>query len=160
MRSILVASGLLFVLALAYWLGADAIPKSSLSGSVGADGLPKLLAVTLGVLSVALAGQTILEARKRAAAGKLAASGGPHWRAHARAFGVIAIGAVFIALLPVLGYVVTVGLLLVGIAIYSGKRPDLWTVVFGVVGAVVFYVLFVHLLRVPLPPGLWASLLA
>ena len=37
----LVVSAALFILAVAYWFAADAIPISRLAGQVGADGLPK-----------------------------------------------------------------------------------------------------------------------
>jgi len=159
------AAGLLFVLAVAYWLGADAIPKSRLGGAVGADGLPKLLAVTLGLLSAALALQTVGEARKRRKSGDKGglvaiAQSATNWTAHVRAFGVVVIGIGFLVLLPVLGYVFSVALLLMTIATYTGKRPSLTTVVFGAAGAAVFYLLFVKLLQVPLPSGFWPSLFA
>jgi len=161
MRTSLVVAGLLFVVAVAYWFGADAIPKSRLGGAVGADGLPKLLAVTLGFLSLALAGQAILEARKRRGGGAAAAAGtgGPiNIAAHLRAFGLIAIGIGYIVLLPILGYAVTIALLLVAVALYAGRPPSMGVALFGVGGAVVFYLLFVKLLQVPLPAGFWPAL--
>lgn len=162
MRATLAASGALLVLAVAYWLGADAIPKSSLGGAVGADGLPKLLAMILAGLSVALAAQTILQSRRASAPGE--AESGPDegtataWRTHAKALGVIAIGAAFVALLPLVGYAVAIALLLMTVATYSGHRPGIGTVAFGLGGAVFFQILFVHLLQVPLPAGLWMGL--
>lgn len=68
-KATLAVSAALFVLAVAYWLAADAIPASRLAGQVGADGLPKLLGLALGVLSLLLAGQTLFEMRRAAAAG-------------------------------------------------------------------------------------------
>lgn len=158
MRATLAASGALLVLAVAYWLGADAIPKSSLGGAVGADGLPKLLAVVLGGLSIALAGQAVLEARRKRASGPAETEGVPGWRMHAKALGVIVIGAGFVVVLPVLGYAVSVALLLMVIATYSGRPFGPGTVVFAVIGAAFFQVLFVHLLQVPLPAGIWTGL--
>ncbi len=166
MRAMLVASGLLIVLAAAYWLGADAIPKSSLGGLVGADGLPKLLAVALGLLSAGLALQTLVEMRKRRRTGAASATGTAassevgDVAGHLRALGVIAIGVGFLVALPVLGYALSVALLLVAVATYSGKAFGLGTVVFGVAGAAFFYVLFVLGLDVPLPAGIWPSLLS
>lgn len=164
MRGMLAISVLLFALAVAYWLGADAIPKSSLGGAVGADGLPKLLAVALGLLSLGLAAQTLLEIRKRRRTGASSgtvevSSQAGNWYAHARAFGIIAIGIVFVAVLPYLGYAVSVALLLMSVVIYAGRKPSLTTLVFGIAGAAFFYVMFVHLLKVPLPPGIWPSML-
>lgn len=161
MRGTLVSSAILFALAVAYWLGADAIPESSLGGGVGADGLPKLLGVTLGLLSVGLALQTVATERRRrlSAGGSTGGEGQVDWGKHARALGVIGIGLAFVVLLPFLGYALSVGLLLMTIATYAGKRPSLSTLVFGIVGAVAFYLLFVWLLQVPLPSGFWPSLL-
>ncbi|HUG62704.1 MAG TPA: tripartite tricarboxylate transporter TctB family protein [Methylomirabilota bacterium] len=162
MRGMLAISGLLFALAIAYWLGADAIPKSRLGGAVGADGLPKLLAVVLGLLSVGLALQTLLEHRKRRRLGaaflQATETDVADWSGHARAFGVIAIGIGFVVALPILGYALSVALLLMVVATYSGKRFSRGTILFGVAGGVFFYLLFVHLLKVPLPAGLLGAL--
>lgn len=161
MRGVLAASGLLVILAVVYWLAADAIPKSSLSGAVGADGLPKMLAVALALLSIALAGQTLAEMRKRRRSG-----GAPvdaeavRWGSHLRALGVIGIGVAFVIVLPILGYTVSVALLLVALATYSGQKLSAGSLVFGVVGAAVFYVLFVHVLQVPMPGGIWTGLIS
>ena len=46
------------------------------------------------------------------------------------------------------------------VATYSGLKPGLATVLFGVAGAAVFYLLFVRLLQVPLPAGVWPTLLS
>lgn len=166
MRATLVSSGVLFVLAILYWFGADALPKSRLGGQVGADGMPKLLAISLAVLSVALAIQTLAYMRKeRRAPGAPppetadddnAAQG---WKTHARAFGLIVIGAVYLALLPHLGYGLSAALLLLVVSIYAGVKPTWRTLVFAVVGGIAFYFIFVRLLQVPLPAGIWPSLL-
>ncbi|MGB3416093.1 MAG: tripartite tricarboxylate transporter TctB family protein [Mesorhizobium sp.] len=166
MRATLVSSGVLFALAVAYWFGADALPKSRLGGQVGADGLPKLLAISLAVLSAALAAQTLAYMRKERRAGAVAkpadADGddNPHgWKSHARAFGLIAIGAVYLALLPHLGYAVSAALLLLVVSTYCGLKPSWRTLVFAVVGGAAFYIIFVRVLQVPLPAGLWPTLL-
>jgi putative tricarboxylic transport membrane protein len=162
MRGILAISVVLIVFALVYWLGADAIPVSRLGGAVGADGLPKLLAVVLGLLSAGLAVQTLAELRKRRLTG--ASSGAIEvgkeagdFHAHARAFGIVFIGIGFLIALPVLGYTVSVGLLLIVVAAYTGRAISLATIAFGVLGAAFFYVMFVRLLQVPLPAGFWPS---
>lgn len=168
MRATLVVAGALFVLAIAYWLEADTIPRSPLAGQVGADGLPKLLAVTLAVLSVCLALQTWAEMRKQrrsGAAAREAVAGGEtggeavDWRRHLRALGLIGIGAAYLLLLPILGYAVCAALVLAGVATYTGLRPSFRTVLFGVGGAAVYYVVFVRILGIPLPAGFWPALL-
>jgi putative tricarboxylic transport membrane protein len=130
---------ILLAFSVVFWLGADGIPKSRLSGSVGADGLPKMLAVTLGILSAGLIAQTLLMmklASPTARAGEGDKSG--HWMQHLRALGMIALGAAYLVLVPYLGYVLSIGLLLLAVALYNGKRPSAGLFLFAALGAVFF----------------------
>ncbi|MDP0926165.1 tripartite tricarboxylate transporter TctB family protein [Paracoccus onubensis] len=162
MRATFIVSCLLFLLAVAYWLGADQISVSRLAGGVGADGMPKLLAVALGVLSLALATQTFFQMR----AGKLAAPADPvkegdeptNWHQHARAMGLIVLGGFYILLLPHLGYMLSSMLMLGGVSFYAGLKPSLRMLVFAVIGGVVYYLIFTRILGIPLPSGFWPRL--
>jgi hypothetical protein len=78
---------------------------------------------------------------------------------HLRAIGMILIGGGYLVLVPYLGYMLTVGLLLLTVAIYNGKRPSPGLLLFGALGSIGFYLLFVQLLDVPLPAGFWPSLI-
>jgi putative tricarboxylic transport membrane protein len=160
MRGNLITGVLLLVFSVIFWLGADAIPKSRLGGSVGADGLPKMLAIALGVLSFGYIVQTLLTARM---AGPII---GPRrepktvdYTRHLRAIGMIVIGAVYVAIVPYLGYIPSIALLLLIVALYNGKHPSRGLLLFAVLGAIGFYLLFVRLLEVPLPAGIWPSLI-
>jgi putative tricarboxylic transport membrane protein len=160
MRANLITAILLIAFAIVFWFAADAIPKSRLGGTVGADGLPKLLAVALGVLSVGLIVQTLLTARTAEPVLPARPERKREDRiAHLRALGMIVIGAGYLAVVPYLGYLPSVALLLAVVALYNGKRPSLDLAAFAIVGAVVFYLLFVQLLDVPLPAGLWPKLM-
>lgn len=156
MRGNLITAILLFAFAVIFWFAADAIPKSRLGGTVGADGLPKLLAIMLGVLSAGLIAQSLLAMRA-------AGPADPKHRAedrtrHLWAAGMIAIGAVYLILVPYLGYMLSVGLLLLAVALYNGKRPSPGLLLFAALGAGFFYLMFVRLLDVPLPAGFWPTL--
>lgn len=161
----LVVSAVLFVLAGTYWFAADAIPASRLAGQVGADGLPKLLGLALGLLSLLLAGQTLYEMRRANAEGKQDDEGENgdrlpgSWREHLRALGLIGLGVVYLLVLPHLGYMVSAGLLLAAVATYAGLKPSLSTLLFAVGGGVLFYLIFVKILQIPLPAGFWPGLL-
>lgn len=160
MRSNLITGILLLVFSVIFWFGADAIPKSRLGGSVGADGLPKMLAIALGVLSLGYIAQTLLTARM--AGPVIGHSREPKtvdYNRHLRAIGMIVIGAVYVAIVPYLGYVLSIALLLLSVALYNGKRPSRGLLLFAVLGSIGFYLLFVRLLEVPLPAGLWPSLI-
>ena len=159
MRSNLIAGVVLLAFSVIFWLGADAIPKSRLGGSVGADGLPKTLAIALGVLSLGLIAQTVLMARAAPAAAEERERRIERRNLHLRALGMIVIGAVYVAVVPYLGYVLSIARLLLACALYSGKRPSRGLGLFTILGAVVFYVLFVRILDVPLPAGFWPSLI-
>ena len=159
MRSNLIAGVVLLAFSVIFWLGADAIPKSRLGGSVGADGLPKTLGIALGVLSLGLIAQTLLMARAAPAAAVERVNRAERRNLHLRALGMIVIGAVYVAVVPYLGYVLSIALLLLAVALYNGKRPSRGLVLFTILGAVVFYVLFVQILDVPLPAGFWPSLI-
>ncbi|MXQ14359.1 tripartite tricarboxylate transporter TctB family protein [Microvirga makkahensis] len=159
MRGTLITAILLFIFAVVFWFAADAIPKSQLGGTVGADGLPKLLAIALGVLSAGLIVQSLLAMK---AAGP-AVPAEPKRRSgniarHLWAAGMIAIGAVYLIVVPYLGYMLSVGLLLLTVALYNGKRPSFGLLLFAALGAGFFYLMFVRLLDVPLPAGFWPAL--
>lgn len=147
----------LFVAAILYWLAADAIPDSPLSGGVGADGLPKALAYALGVLALALVARSVVLQRAARAAPNAEERAAAR-QGHKRALGMFLIGVAYIAALPYLGYVLSVMLLVAGAAWYNGKAPGptLFAVAIGT--AVFFYFLFVRFLDIGLPPGLWPNL--
>jgi putative tricarboxylic transport membrane protein len=168
-----IAAGLVLLgLAVTVWLAAEAIPKSPLGGQIGADGFPKLLAGSLGVLAVLLIGQTLLARRgsavRAASARPVEPSASPRepmetasaGRHHMRAAGMLAIGVLYVALLETLGFVLSTLLLLLAVALYNGRRPTLGLAAVAVIGAALLYVLFVRLLGVPLPPGIWPGLVS
>src|SRR5690242_495519 len=103
------------IVALLYWREADDIQQSFLSDEVGADGVPKLLAVALAILSAL----TVLRALRQPAKRDLEDGGG---HPHLRALGLFVIAALYAALLIPLGYVVATVLLIGGAALYAGQR--------------------------------------
>jgi hypothetical protein len=158
----------MLALSLVFWFGADAISRSPLEGQVGADGFPKLLAVSLGVLVIIRLVQLVL-AERRVRGGKSpgaptestsARTDSASWRPHLRAAGMIALGIGYIVILPTLGYLLSIALLLAAVALYNGRRASLGLAGVAIVGAGLLYVMFVRLLDVPLPAGLWEGLFA
>ena len=145
----------LLCLAIVYWLQADALPRSALGGSVGADGLPKLLGVALGFMSCLLILQSIL-ASPRIRQQKR--DDLPSRTEILRAVGFWCIGAGFVLVLPWAGYPVAVAAALTTIGMYYGRRPSLRLLAFAIAGAVIFYLLFQKLLGVPMPQGIWPDL--
>src|SRR5262245_4130661 len=118
-----------------YWLMADDIQKSFLADEVGADGVPKLLALVLGVLSAATMLRAVLQPSRRD-------DNDEEGHPHRRAFGLLVITVLFAALLVPLGYVAATMLLIGGAALYAGQRLDWRLCVAAVAGSLVLWVIF------------------
>ena len=152
-RDSAVAVGLIVVAGL-YWLGADQIRVSRLEGIVGAQAVPKSLAVCLAILSVLLIAQDLWRARRAGAAGVEAGEVSGSY-AHLRAAGMLLIGVGYLALVGTIGYVPAVALLVVATALYLGQSLSARLVVLAVGLALFYDLMFVRLLGIPLPPGIW-----
>ena len=135
-----------------YWAAAG-IPESQLADAIGPQGLPRTYAVLLAALSMVL----ILRSLTRTV--RLQPdSGSTMWRGA----GMLAIGIVYIVVVPWLGYLLSLAGLIFATTYYQGgsiNRPVLSAAIVAVSGAVFCWVLFVLLMRIPQPPGLWPSLL-
>jgi putative tricarboxylic transport membrane protein len=151
-----VAVGLIGLAGL-YWIGADQIRVSRLEGIVGAQAVPKGLAVSLAMLSALLLAQDLWRARRAAAAVGVEAGEISGWHAHLRAGGMLLIGVGYLALVGTIGYVPAVALLVVATALYLGQSWSVRLAVLALGLALLYYVIFVRLLGIPLPPGIWPA---
>ncbi|MBI2186958.1 MAG: tripartite tricarboxylate transporter TctB family protein [Acidobacteria bacterium] len=142
-------------LAAGYYRLAASIPQSALADGVGPRGLPIAYAVVLLGLSLILIGRSV-RTRNREPRTRNAEPGSQH--PAVRVVGMLAIGAAYIALVPWLGYVVTVAGLLLAVTWYLSGVVTRTIVLVAASGAVVFWLLFVRLLGIPHPPGFWARL--
>jgi putative tricarboxylic transport membrane protein len=149
-RRDLVCAALGLALAVAYYAAADALPRSLLADGVGADGVPKLLAAALAVLSVALGARAVF-AGAAAAPGR---SDSGRLR-HLRALGVAALGAAFVVLAPALGYPLALALLLLAATFYYGAAPSLRVVIYAAATAAALWLVFARGLGVAMPAGVF-----
>jgi hypothetical protein len=136
------------VLAGAYWLGADDIQRSFLADEVGADGVPKMLAVSLGVLSAVTLWRSLARAPAVAADAV-----DDRDRPHRRALGLLTIGVLYAALLVPLGYLLATIGLITGVTVYAGEKPNWRLAVTAVAGSAVLWVIFDRIFGVALPRG-------
>jgi len=160
-RDFIAGCGLL-VFAVVYYLAAAAIPESQLSDTVGPGGMPKSYGIALGVLSILLITQAVM-ARRRA----VGTADGPAARQAAqkelhsalRGAGMLGFGIAYLVLLPLIGYVIALALLIIATAWYQegARRP--WLVPTAIVGAGIFWLIFVQVLQIDQPAGFWPSLL-
>jgi hypothetical protein len=135
------------VLAAFYFRLADALPVSLLSDEIGADGVPKSLAVGLALCSLLLIGRAALARASSPRAEASSAIG------HARSFGIVALGALYAAVAPAIGYAPALALLIAATTLYFGAAPSLRLALAAALGAALFWVLFVKMLGVAMPSG-------
>jgi len=134
------------VIAVGYYGLAVRIPASALADAVGPQGLPIAYASVLLLLSVILTARSVRRSES------------PRPVHAARVAGMLAIGAVYLALVPWLGYTATLAALILAVTWYLGGIVNRTIVVVAVSGALVFWLLFVRLLGIPHPAGVWARL--
>jgi len=153
----LIVGVVLIALAVIYWLGADHIPKSILEGGIGADALPKMLGVVLGLLSSILVVQSVLAHRTPQRDGDDAPVK-KGWRLHRHMLGMLCIGIGYVVLVEFIGYVCAIAYLLAAVALLTGGASRRAVISFAFLGAIFFWALFVYALDIRQPKGLWPEL--
>jgi putative tricarboxylic transport membrane protein len=140
-----------------YYSFALAIPESALADAVGPQGLPKIYALLLAALAMIL----IVSSRsgrgspiERKARRTTDLDDTSSWRAAV----MLAIGVVYLVVVPWLGYVPTLAALILASALCQGSALTARLALVSGAGAVVLWALFVVLLRIPQPAGVWESL--
>jgi len=147
----LVFGGACLVLAAGYYLMAAAIQDSALSDAVGPQGLPKTYAIVLGSLSLILILRSIRQPKPL--------SPTPDRRSPIlRVAGMVLIGILYLAIVPSAGYVLSLAGLIAATTYYQGGGLSARVGVVALSGAIFFWVLFVAVLGIPHPPGIWPSL--
>jgi putative tricarboxylic transport membrane protein len=161
-RKDLIGAGICLALAGAYWIGANQIPESSLIGKgVGADALPRGLAIALAVLSVILILQNVLQRWKGplpedAPATREQLAEARH--KHLRAAGMFLIGLGFLLVVGFVGYIPAIFAMICITVVYNG-RPMSWRIAgFAALLTVVLYILFDIVLHIPMPEGIWPQI--
>jgi hypothetical protein len=138
---------------------ASELPTSLIDTTISSSAMPKLLAISCGLLSSVLIVQGLL-ARRAAHPAQTAPATKEASLNHWRTAGLFLILVGYVALLPYAGYALSIAVLLFVVAWYRGGTFSLHTLAFAVVGAAVFYVLFVVLLNVRMPAGTWPAFLS
>jgi len=156
-REIVLGCGTLTIAAV-YYLFATRIPQSDIADVIGAQGLPKTYALLLGLLSTILIGRAMRSARAPVAAHPPPApdEGAPGHVAW-RTFGMLVIGALYVALVSWLGYIVSIAGLIASTIYLQGGSLNRRAAAVAIGGALVLWLLFVRLLHIPHPAGIWPS---
>ena len=151
----LVVGSAALALAVGYYLLAASIPASLLADAIGPQGLPKIYAVLLAGLSIILIFRSIASGHR--VRRKPVPIVSP--RALGRVAGLLAIGAAYVFVVPWLGYMLSLAGLIMATTYYQGGALNRQVALVAMSGAIVFWLLFVVLLGIPQPAGLWPSLL-
>lgn len=141
-----------------YYFQAGNIRRSTMADEVGAHGVPQAFAIFLAVLAILLIGQSVVARLKVAQWPTASAEERQKLRRSVlRMSGMLAIGIAYLIAVPVLGYALSIGLLLAVVMVYQGLAPSWRIVGVAVGGTIVFWIIFVLLLDIPLPAGIWAN---
>ena len=148
----LTCAAVLFIIAAAYFVLASGIGRSALADEVGPAGLPLVYGTILGGLAILLALKTALRYVLTQQQQTSADSEKPRAAyVLGRAAGTLAIGASYVLLVNILGYWLSLALLLPAMAAYQGQQINRRLALISITGATVFWVLFVWLLGIPMP---------
>ena len=147
-----------------YSLLAVRIPDSALADAVGPQGLPKAYAAVLALLSLILIVRSLRSLRTQNPEPRTSDPGsripdpGSRTPDLYRVAGMLLIGITYLLIVPWLGYAVALAGLLLATTWYQGGVASRTIAAVAVSGAIVFWLLFVVLLRIPHPAGVWPRL--
>jgi hypothetical protein len=151
-----------------YYAMTAGIPDSQLADAVGPQGLPRTYAVMLAALSLLLIIRSLTRQVRLTPTVRLkpdtASAGGirlqPDSRATmSRVAGMLAIGILYIVVVPWLGYLLSLAGLIFATTYYQGGAVNRRVAFVALSGAACCWVLFVRVMGIAQPPGLWPSLL-
>ena len=157
-RDLLFGIATLVVAAVYYGL-AVTIPQSDLADPVGPQGLPRVYALLLAALSL------ILIARSLRRSASNPDSPNPESRIPnpgsgiPRVIGMLLIGVAYIIVLPWFGYLLSVAALITATIYFQGGSINGRSILVALSGAAIFWLLFIWLLRIQYPAGLWPSVI-
>ena len=156
-------------IAAVYYLLAIRIPQSDIADLIGAQGLPKTYAALLAGLSIIVIVRALTSTRTQRvrtaspaaapdatpATPKLGGQRGAAWRV----FGMLMNGVIYILVVPWLGYILSIAALIAATVYHQGGELNRRAAAVAIGGAVLLWLLFVRLLHIAHPAGIWPSLL-
>ena len=151
-----VAGFLGLLIALGYYALASNIQNSQLADEVGPGGLPKIYGLLLAGFSALLMLRarfrpTLADGKQRAVAEEIFAA--------KRGMGILVIGIAYMIAVPYLGYPLAIAAVIAVAALYNGGALSLRTAVVSVLGAFGLWLVFVFLLHIGQPAGIWPDLI-
>lgn len=158
MRRDWIAGLVLLAFSATYYAFADQIPRSQLSDEVGAASFPKLLAISLALLSVLLVAGGLFGKRPKVSDEERKEQAAKDLSGFVRAAGTLALGIGFLLIINWAGYAVSVALLLAMMLLYNHMTLGWRTVLFATAGGGFFWLLFGVAFDSNLPAGIWPKI--
>ena len=146
-------------IAIVYYALTSTIPQSDLSDPIGPQGLPRMYSFALAALSILLIVRSLRTPANPAPRTIEPRTSEPSNHRSFRVAGMLLLGIAYIVVLPYLGYLVSVALLIAVTTYLQGGALTGRTVLVACSGAVLFWAVFIWLLRIQYPAGLWPSLI-
>ena len=155
----LIGALILLLIALGYYYLASDISQSALADEIGAAGLPLVYATLLAAIALTLAAKTIIGWRFMRVNGEHPINDlqGAN-RKLLRAAGMLAIGMVYVAVVTVIGYLISLAAVIALVAHYQGEQIDWRLARIAICGAVAFWIFFDLLLGIDMPSGFWPGM--
>ena len=150
-----ISGGLGMLLAASYIATAQSIEDSLLADAVGASGVPTGVGVVLWAASLFLFLKSFKSKASMLDETEEAPTEGGSQHPHAMALGLLLILAAYVFVVPILGYVLSVGLLVGAAAWFAGARRYTSLVLCAVLAGPVLWFVFDWTLEIRLPVGLW-----
>jgi putative tricarboxylic transport membrane protein len=139
-----------------YLYEALRIPESLLADVVGARGVPIAVGWITAALGLILCLRGVLSrTHATAETASAAPSNSEAFGRHLLALGLLAILAMYVVVLPYMGYIASTALLIGAVARFSGAAFGRNMLLASIAGGLVLWVLFDPLLEISLPVGSW-----
>ena len=140
-----------------YVYQASLIEDSLLADAVGVAGVPTAIGYLMLAASMCLFLKSWLKTKQKPEVSEEETEPGgsehPHWKA----LGLLALLAAFVAIVPVLGFVVSIGLFVAAVAYYAGAR-DVKTLMWcALLTGPMLWLSFDYALEIHLPTGMWSQ---
>lgn len=154
-----VTGALALAVSVVYVMQARGIENSLLSDEVGAGGVPAAVGGLLGVVGAVLLIKGLLKGRSSQVVSTEASppDAPTDWRVHGMAAGLLLVLAVYVWLLPRLGYVISIVAMVAAVAWLAGSRRWRTIAAMAVITGPLLWLVFDRVLQVRMPAGVFGG---
>jgi putative tricarboxylic transport membrane protein len=140
-----------------YVYQASLIEDSLLADAVGVAGVPTAIGYLMLAASMCLFLKSWWKTNQKPEVSEEETEPGGSEHPHRKALGLLAILASFVAIVPVLGFVVSIGLFVAAVAYYAGARDAKTLMWCALLTGPMLWLSFDYALEIHLPTGMWSQ---